>query len=113
MLKALDSCPGHFTVVDLYDRARKVEPRISLATVYRTVDLLRHSGAIRPLVGADSPAYVRCDPHHHHHLVCIGCGAVQETDLCGAPSNAELKRRHGFSAQSHEMDIYGLCAACS
>jgi Fe2+ or Zn2+ uptake regulation protein len=114
VLAAIASCPGAFEVVDLYDRARAIEPHISLATVYRTVELLRHSGAIRPLVGADRPSYVRCDPHHHHHhLVCTSCGAVEETDLCAAPSDAVLKSRHGFSAQSHELDIYGLCATCS
>jgi Fur family transcriptional regulator, ferric uptake regulator len=113
VLEAIAASPGAFEVVDLYDRARSIEPHISLATVYRTVELLRHSGAIRPLVGSDRPAYVRCDPHHHHHLVCTSCGSVEETELCAAPSAAVLKRRHGFSAHSHEMDIYGLCATCS
>ncbi len=113
VLEAVASWDGAFTVVELYDRARRAQPHISLATVYRTVELLRHSGAVRPLVGSDRPAYVRCDAHHHHHLVCVACGAVQETELCAAPSNAELKRRYGFSAQSHEMDIYGVCGRCA
>ncbi len=39
-------------------------------------------------------------------------GAVEETELCAAPSAAVLKRRHGFVAESHELDIYGLCERC-
>ena len=40
---------------------------------------------------AAAPTYVRCRPEHHHHLVCTSCGAVEETELCAAPSEAELR----------------------
>ena len=113
VLDAVEGWDGSFTVVELFDRARRSHPRLGLATTYRTVELLRRAGAVRPLAGDDRPAYVRCHPGHHHHLVCVGCGAVEETELCAAPSNAELKQRHGFAAQTHEVDIYGLCARCA
>jgi Fur family ferric uptake transcriptional regulator len=103
---------GSFTAVDLFEGARRGSPQLGLATVYRTVDLLRQTGSVKPLVGAARPAYVRCEPGHHHHLVCLSCGAVEETDLCGAPSSAELRRRYGFRAEDHELDIYGTCARC-
>jgi Fur family transcriptional regulator, ferric uptake regulator len=104
---------GSFTAVDLLQEARRRNPTLGLATVYRTVDMLRRTGSVRPLVGDARPAYVRCEPGHHHHLVCLSCGAVEETDLCGAPSPAELRRRYGFRAEGHELDIYGTCSRCS
>ena len=104
---------GSFTAVDLFQQARKRKPKLGLATVYRTVDLLRRTGSVRPLAGDARPAYVRCDPGHHHHLVCLSCGAVEETELCGAPSPAELRRRYGFQAEGHELDIYGTCGRCA
>jgi Fur family transcriptional regulator, ferric uptake regulator len=104
---------GSFTAVDLFEGARRGSPQLGLATVYRTVDLLRQTGSVKPLVGAARPAYVRCEPGHHHHLVCRSCGGVEETDLCGAPSSAELRRRYGFRADDHELDIYGTCARCA
>jgi Fur family transcriptional regulator, ferric uptake regulator len=113
VLDAVAAWNGSFTVVELFDRARRSHPGLGLATTYRTVELLRRAGAVRPLAGDERPAYVRCHPGHHHHLVCVGCGAVEETELCAAPSDAELKSRHGFAAQSHEVDIYGLCARCA
>jgi Fur family ferric uptake transcriptional regulator len=113
VLDAIAAARGSFTVVELYDRARRDEPRLGLATVYRTVELLRRTGALRPLPGDARPAYVRCHPGHHHHLVCLTCGAVEETDLCAAPSVAEVHRRHGFQAEAHEVDIYGVCARCA
>jgi Fe2+ or Zn2+ uptake regulation protein len=104
---------GSFTAVDLFQEARRRKPKLGLATVYRTVDLLRRTGSVRPLVGDVRPAYVRCDPGHHHHLICVACGAVEETELCGAPSPSVLRRRYGFRAESHELDVYGTCVRCS
>jgi Fur family ferric uptake transcriptional regulator len=104
---------GSFTALDLFQEARRGKPKLGLATVYRTLDLLRQTGSVRPLVSDARPAYVRCDPGHHHHLVCLACGAVEETELCGAPSPAELRRRYGFQAEGHELDVYGTCVRCS
>jgi Fur family transcriptional regulator, ferric uptake regulator len=112
LLEAIASWRGAFTAIELHDRARKEAPRLGLATTYRVVDVLRDAGAIRALAGLEPKTYVRCHPGHHHHLVCVSCGDVEETELCGAPSAAELKRRHGFAPESHELDIYGTCARC-
>ena len=45
------------------------------------------------------PTYVRCHAGHHHHLVCTVCGAVEETELCAAPSAAELRTQARLPAQ--------------
>jgi Fur family ferric uptake transcriptional regulator len=112
VLDAIAAWDGSFTVVELYDRARRAYPRLSLATTYRTVELLRRAGTVRPLPTDERPAYIRCHAGHHHHLICLVCGAVEETELCAAPRPSELKRRYGFAAESHEVDIYGTCARC-
>jgi Fe2+ or Zn2+ uptake regulation protein len=113
VLDAIEAVHGRFTLVEIYDRARRQEPGLGLATVYRTIDLLRRTGAVRPLPAEGRATYVRCRPGHHHHLVCLACGAVQETDMCTAPDAAELKRRYGFASEAHELDIYGHCRRCA
>ena len=112
LLEAVERCEGSFTALELHDRARRREPALGIATTYRTLELLRSTGAIRALAGQEQRTYVRCRPGHHHHLVCVACGSVEETELCAAPSQAELTKRHGFAAESHELDIYGTCARC-
>jgi len=104
---------GSFTAADLFEATRRQKPPLGFATIYRTLELLRRTGSVHPLAGDARPAYVRCDPGHHHHLVCLACGAVEETELCGAPSPNQLHRRYGFNAHGHELDIYGTCASCS
>jgi Fur family ferric uptake transcriptional regulator len=117
--RAVEESPGAFTVQELHDRARVHEPRLGLATTYRTLELLRESGDVHPLLGDGRTAtYVRCRAErdhagHHHHLVCTSCGGVEETHLCGAPAASELERRHGFRAARHELDIYGTCRRCA
>jgi Fur family ferric uptake transcriptional regulator len=113
VLDAIVGLDGAFTPLELFDHARELDPQLGLATVYRTVELLRETGSLRQLVHDGRPTYVRCHAGHHHHLVCTACGAVQETELCAAPSAAELRRRHGFRAREHQVDIFGLCERCA
>ncbi len=113
VLDAIASFRDRFTLVELYDRSRETEPTLGLATVYRTIELLRRTGSIRPLETDGRPTYVRCHAGHHHHLVCTTCGSVEETELCAAPSAAEVRRRHGFRTETHQVDIYGTCAKCA
>lgn len=111
--EALEELRGRFTVAELHERARRRRPGLGLATTYRVLELLRETGAVRALTGEGGPAYIRCHPGHHHHLVCVACGEIEETELCGAPPAEEIRRRHGFQAAGHELDIYGLCARCA
>ena len=113
VLELVESWRGGFAVADLYARARARDERIGLATVYRTLDLLRAEGAVTLLSVAGRPTYVRCHEGHHHHLVCTSCGSVEDTELCATPSQRSLSRRHGFRAESHELEIYGTCRRCS
>jgi Fur family ferric uptake transcriptional regulator len=113
VLDAVAAQEGAFAVMDVYDLARRVEPSLGLATVYRTVELLRSTGFVQPLAGAGDGTYVRCHPGHHHHLVCQVCGGVEDTTLCGAPSPALLARKHGFTVASHELNVYGTCRSCA
>lgn len=113
VVRAVGEAADSFTVAELHERARRLEPGLGLATTYRTVELLRASGAVHPLLGEGRHAYVRCRPEHHHHLVCTTCGSVEETELCAAPSEADLRRTHGFRPAGHELDIYGTCRSCA
>jgi Fur family ferric uptake transcriptional regulator len=113
VLDAIESSGGPFTAVELFERARRSQPSLGLATTYRTLELLRKTGSLHALSGDARPAYVRCSPEHHHHLVCLSCGSVEDTDLCATPSQQALTRKHGFRAESHELEIYGTCRNCT
>ena len=113
VLDAIEASDGRFTALELFERARRSSPRLGLATTYRTLELLRRTGSLHALSVEGRPAYVRCRPEHHHHLVCLSCGSVEDTELCATPSQRSLSRRHGFRAESHELEIYGTCRRCT
>jgi Fur family transcriptional regulator, ferric uptake regulator len=122
---------GRRELVDLLSRAGKplAIPEIidsgtdlSQSSVYRNLQVLEQVGAVRRVVtpSHDGARYELAEDltSHHHHLVCLGCGAVADFH----PSNrveealetatAEASE-DGFSAVHHRLDVLGLCADCA
>jgi Fur family transcriptional regulator, ferric uptake regulator len=111
LLTELVSAQQHaFTAEELWTAARESGTPVGLATVYRTLTLLEAGGRVRRL---DRGRFIACVPGHHHHLVCVSCGAVEETELCAAPPVTEVRKRHGFVVHHHEADLYGVCGKCA
>ncbi len=106
---------GHFSVEQLWARVRALEPRVSVATVYRTMKLLAQSGLAHARNFGDGQT--RYEPavgrEHHDHLICTRCGTIVEfeNDRIEAMQDA-VARKHGFRVTSHKMELYGLCRAC-
>jgi len=105
---------GHFTAADLVADARRRHPGIGRATVFRALDLFASLSLVErvDLPGGDH-AYVACDPVHHHHAICTGCGRSLDVDDFGLTGVlGEIGRRSGFRVTAHRLEIFGLCAAC-
>jgi Fur family transcriptional regulator, ferric uptake regulator len=102
------------TAAQIYDRLRRRDTNIGLATVYRTLSLLHEHGAVDTLTHhAGELCYRLCAEVHHHHLVCTGCHRVVELRDCDLdPWVKRSARRHGFTVTDHQVEIVGLCADC-
>lgn len=106
---------GHFSVEQLWGKVRELDPRVSVATVYRTMKLLAESGLAHAQNFGDGQT--RYEPavgrEHHDHLICTRCGTIVEfeNDRIEAMQEA-VARKHGFRVTSHKMELYGLCRAC-
>jgi Fur family ferric uptake transcriptional regulator len=106
---------GHFSVEQLWGKVRELDPRVSVATVYRTMKLLAESGLANAQNFGDGQT--RYEPtigrEHHDHLICTRCGTIIEfeNDRIEAMQEA-VARKHGFRVTSHKMELYGLCRAC-
>lgn len=88
--------------------------KISLSTVYRTLDLLVGMGIASARTDADGEAtYVYCKTAHHHHAICRHCGHVEEVD-CGAMERfaKDLRASHSFELDAHSLEFSGTCARC-
>lgn len=105
---------GHFTAADLVTDARRRQPGIGRATIFRALDLFTTLGLVErvDLPGGEH-AYVACDPVHHHHAICTGCGRSLDVDDVGLTGVlAAIGGRSGFRVTAHRLEIFGLCTAC-
>jgi Fur family ferric uptake transcriptional regulator len=105
----------HFTVEQLYDAIKKINPRISYSTVYRTLKVLVDCGlAAVHHFGKDEASFEPIHKEEHHdHLVCIKCGRIIEFTHEGIEKfQRDVAKRHKFLVSSHELQIFGLCKSC-
>ena len=102
------------TAQELHRRLQDDPDGPGLATVYRTLGALAEAGVLRTFpAGEGEQAYKLCKPGHHHHLICERCGTIVEIPSCEVEAwAAQVAKRRGFSATSHQADIYGLCERC-
>lgn len=113
--RAAAAFPGAFRVEDLAAAARRRDPRIGTATVYRAVGAMAASGFLEQVGERGGTAlYARCGAEGHHHpLVCTGCGAVAQAPCPLDRAAREHAATRGFVVTHHQVHIYGLCARCA
>lgn len=104
----------HVDAHELHRLAQARDPRLSLATVYRTLALLRELGLVDELhLGEEHHHYEIRPADTHHHLVCAVCGRVIEfvTPLADA-LRAAVAQEHDFEITEARLDLVGTCASC-
>ena len=115
ILETFFQLDGHFSVEQLWAKVRELDPRVSVATVYRTMKLLAESNLAHAQNFGDGQT--RYEPavgrEHHDHLICTRCGTIIEfeNDRIEQMQDA-VARKHGFRVTSHKMELYGLCRTC-
>ena len=107
---------GHLRVDELLQEVRQIDPRVSQATVYRTMKLLTDCGLAAARNFSDGQTrYERSDAsgEHHDHLICTSCGKIVEfVDERIEELQERVAVSHGFRVTHHKMELYGLCESC-
>ena len=108
--RVLEDAEDHPDVEELYARASAADPRISLATVYRTVKLFEESGILERLDFRDGRArYEDADRDHHDHLIDLHSGEVIEfVDAEIEALQERIAEKLGFELKGHRMELYGV-----
>ncbi len=106
---------NHVDAEGLLDNIKSKGFNIGLATVYRTLNLLREAGIVEQRSFADGRTlYEIAHPDEHHdHLVCLKCGKVVEFENEQIERlQEEIAESHGFTLISHRLDLFGHCGNC-
>jgi len=106
----LEQSDDHPDVEELYRRASDKDPRISLATVYRTVKLFEDWGLLEKHEFGDGRArYETADRDHHDHLIDINSGEVIEfVDPDIEALQEKIARKLGYTLKGHRLELYGV-----
>jgi Fur family ferric uptake transcriptional regulator len=112
----LDAVDGFRSAQEIHEDLRRGGSQVGLATVYRALQALAASGDLDVLRSESGEVlYRRCHKEsHHHHLVCRRCARSVEVEGPEVEQWAErITRRHGFTAGTHTVEVFGLCGDCS
>ena len=108
ILRVLSSAEDHPSVETVYQRARAIDASVSIATVYRTLNLLDQLNLVQKHDFKQSYARFETNLEHHHHLVDVETGEVIEFQ---SQRLEELKREIalelGFELVDHRLELYG------
>ncbi len=115
VLEAFLGSDEHVSAEDLYKIVSVKEPKIGLATVYRTLALLTESGLAAELdFGDGQKRYERnYELGHHDHMICTQCGKIIEFhNSLIEKLQEDVAREHGFEMTTHKLDMFGICQDC-
>ena len=114
LIRLIAASEGHPSASHLYNQIKVQFPTMSLATVYKTLDLLKELGEVLEIGLRDDSHYDGHKPYPHPHLICIKCQKIMDGELDSAVKNIvqEVERNFGFQILKHQLDFYGICPNC-
>ena len=100
----------HPTATEVFLRAKKHMPSISLATIYNCLDALVDWGLVKQVNLDRAPTRYCANLEEHSHFYCESCGAISDVET---PFNGTWNLPPGFIVAQAEVSLKGLCAKCS
>ena len=108
--RVMSESDDHTDVDELYKRASKVDSKISIATVYRTVKLFEESGIVAKHDFKGGKArYEELNEGHHDHLIDIKTGEIIEfVDEEIEKLQQKVADKYGYKLVDHKLELYGI-----
>ncbi len=113
ILRELKRSKQHLSADELYDIVKKIMPRISLATVYRNLEILSEAGLIGKLEISGRQKRFDYEVSDHDHIYCIICHRVDNLNIERESVKSEqLADEAGYSITGYRVEIIGICPKC-
>lgn len=114
ILRIFLNSQDHPSVEQVYAQVKADFPSTSLATVYKTVNLLKEIGEILEIgFTGGGNRYDGNKPYPHPHLICTRCKKIMDSDIDLVDQIAnELEQTSGYRIVSHQIEFFGICPAC-
>ena len=121
---------GRRAIVEVLSRSERpltlpeildADASLAQSSAYRNLSELISADVVHRIVTSDEHARFELAQElteHHHHLICVACGSVEDFTLAPALEQAldaaldEVAEREGFAAEHHRLDLVGRCRSC-
>jgi Fur family ferric uptake transcriptional regulator len=113
ILDELRCVTSHPTADEVYEMARRVMPKISLATVYRNLETMCENGIIRKIHVSGTQKRFDGNPRLHYHIRCQACGRVDDVDMVQVDGlERAASKATGYDVSGHSIEFVGVCTLC-
>jgi len=113
VLEELRKVTSHPTADQLHQMVRHRLPGISIATVYRNLELLADEGQVLKLDVSGTQRRFDGTPQPHYHIRCSSCGRVDDVHMESVASIEERAAAAcGYRVMSHTVEFTGICPEC-
>lgn len=114
VLNVLAKSPDHPSAESIHAELIDHYPTMSLATVYKTINLLKREGEILELEFSDlGNRYDGKKPYPHPHVICTECGKIIDPSQFNLDEiTSKMMEETGFKILTHRLDFYGICPGC-
>jgi len=114
IIRILVTSKEHPSVDEVYQEVRALFPTTSLATVYKTIALLKELNEVLELGFPDgSNRYDGNRPYPHPHAICTRCRKIMDPEISSVDElSEEMKKKTGYTISFHRLDFFGLCPEC-
>lgn len=104
---------GHWNIQSVSEKVQRKHPKIGIATIYRTINLLVDEGFLNKTeMGAGPARFEVTSADHHDHLTCLDCGLIVEFENNKIEElQRKVAKELGFELVDHTMELYGKCPA--
>lgn len=106
---------GHATPDQVHGKVAETAAGVNISTVYRTLELLEEVGLVTHThLSHGAPTYHAASGRQHVHLVCRGCGRIEEVEPALLDDVAQrLSRESGFQVDVGHVSFFGQCRECA
>lgn len=114
IIKILLESSSHPTAEQVYAQVKPIFPMTSLATVYKTISMLKEMGEVIEInLGETGARYDGRNLTPHAHIICVQCNQINDADLVDLYRFSEnLSTLSGYQIINQRLDFFGICPAC-
>lgn len=112
ILKALSNLTTPSTVKEI---SGCLKNKVDTVSIYRTLSLMKKNNLVNVILFGDGKKRYELisSKNHHHHLICEGCGKIEDVEIKEEVLIKSIKNNHDFFIKKHNLEFFGLCKDCN